>query len=45
VGYKLHRTETCDPGQPDLMTQIITTPATAPDRVMGPAIVARLSRP
>ena len=39
VGYKVHLTETCDPGQPDLMTQIITTPATTPDCVMGPAIV------
>jgi hypothetical protein len=31
VGYQLHLTETCDPGQPDLMPQIITTPATTPD--------------
>jgi transposase len=38
VGYKLHLTETCDPGQPDLITQVITTPATAPDCVMGPTI-------
>jgi transposase len=38
VGYKLHLTETCDPGQPDLMTQVITTPATTPDGVMGPTI-------
>ena len=36
VGYKLHLTETCDPGQPDLITQVITTPATTPDCVMGP---------
>ena len=28
VGYQVHLTETCDPGQPDLITQIITTPAT-----------------
>jgi transposase len=39
VGYKLHLTETCDLGQPDLITQIITTPATTPDCVMGPSIV------
>jgi transposase len=39
VGYKVHLTETCDPDQPDLITQIITTPATTPDCVMGPAIV------
>jgi transposase len=39
VGYKLHLTETCDPDQPDLITQVITTPATTPDGVMGPSIV------
>jgi transposase len=38
VGYKLHLTETCDPGQPDLITQVMTTPATTQDSVMGPAI-------
>ena len=38
VGYKVHLTETCDPGQPDLITQVITTPATTPDCVMGPTI-------
>jgi transposase len=38
VGYKLHLTETCDPGQPDLITQVVTTPATTQDSVMGPAI-------
>jgi len=38
VGYKVHLTETCDTGQPDLMTQVITTPATTPDGVLGPAI-------
>jgi transposase len=35
VGYKVHLTETCDAGQPDLITQVITTPATTPDCVMG----------
>jgi hypothetical protein len=43
VGDKVHLTETCDPGQPDLITQIITTPATTPDCVMGPAIVRDLA--
>jgi transposase len=43
VGYKLHLTETCDVGQPDLITQIITTPATTPDCVMGPSIVHDLA--
>jgi transposase len=38
VGYKVHLTETCDAGQPDLITQVITTPATTPDCVMGPTI-------
>ena len=30
--------ETCDPDHPDLITQVITTPATTPDCVMGPTI-------
>jgi transposase len=38
VGYKVHLTETCDAGQPDLITQVLTTPATTPDCVMGPTI-------
>jgi transposase len=38
VGYTLHLTETCDPEQPDLITHVITTPATTPDCVMGPTI-------
>ena len=43
MGYKEHLTETCDPDQPDLITQIITTPATTPDCVMGPTIVHDLA--
>jgi transposase len=43
VGYKVHLTETGDVGQPELLTQIITTPATTPDCVMGPAIVHDLA--
>jgi transposase len=38
VGYQVHLTETCDADHPDLITQVMTTPATTPDRVMGPAI-------
>jgi transposase len=38
VGYKVHLTDTCDEGQPAVMTQVITTPATTPDGVIGPAI-------
>jgi transposase len=38
VGDTLPRTETCDPGQPDLMTQVLTTPAPTPAWVMGPTI-------
>jgi transposase len=38
VGYTLHLTETCDLEQPDLITHVITTPATTPDGVRGPTI-------
>jgi transposase len=38
VGYKVHLTETCDVGQPDLITQVTTTLATTSDFVMGPVI-------
>jgi transposase len=38
VGYKLHLTETCDADHPDLITQVMTTPATTQDSVMGPTI-------
>jgi transposase len=38
VGYKLHLTETCDADHPDLITQVMTMPATTQDSVMGPAI-------
>jgi DDE family transposase len=34
----VHLTETCDPGQPDLITQVLTTQATTQDSVMGPTI-------
>jgi transposase len=38
VGDTIHLTETCDDGQPHLITQVLTTPATVPDGVMGPTI-------
>ena len=38
VGYKVHLSETCDMGQPDLITQVSTTPATTSDFVMAPVI-------
>jgi transposase len=42
VGYKVHLSETCDVGQPDLITQVHTTPATTSDFVMAPVIQADL---
>ena len=44
VGYKVHVTETCENGQPHLITQVLTTPATTPDCVMGPAIHRALAQ-
>jgi len=38
VGYKVHLTETCDEGYPDLITQVSTTPATTSDFIMGAPI-------
>jgi len=35
IGYKTHLTETCDPHQPRLITQVVTTLATVPDSTMG----------
>jgi transposase len=35
---KVHLTETRDNGQPAVITQVMTTPATMPDCVIGPAI-------
>jgi hypothetical protein len=34
----VHLTGTCDADQADLITQVLTTPATTQDNVMGPAI-------
>jgi transposase len=44
VGYKAHLSETCDDGYPDLITQVLTTPATTPDCVMGPTIQQDLAQ-
>ena len=44
VGYKVHLTETCDDDQPHLITQVMTTPATTPDCVMGPTIHHHLAQ-
>jgi transposase len=38
VGYKVHLSETCDEGYPDLITQVSTTLATTSDFVMGAPI-------
>lgn len=38
TGYKVHVTETCDPGQPRLITHVQTSPATEPDCVTLPLI-------
>jgi transposase len=38
IGYKLHVTETCDPEEPRLITQVTTTEATVPDSNMTEAI-------
>jgi transposase len=43
VGDTLHLTETCEPGQPALMTQVLTTPATTPDGPRGPAVAHDLA--
>lgn len=38
VGYKVHRSETCDENHPHLITQVTTTLATPSDFVMGEPI-------
>jgi transposase len=44
VGYEVHLTETWDTDQPDVITQVLTTPATTQDRVMGPTIQQDLAQ-
>jgi transposase len=43
VGYKVHISETCDDDRPDLITHVLTTPATTPDSVSGPTIQQELA--
>jgi transposase len=43
MGYKMHVTETCDPGLPRLITDVQTTPAWREDAKVLPAIQAQLS--
>ncbi len=43
VGYKVHLSETCDEGYPDLITQVNTTLATTSDFVMGTPIEQELA--
>ena len=43
VGYKVHLTETCDEGYPDLITQVSTTLATTSDFIMGAPIEQNLA--
>jgi transposase len=38
VGYKVHLSETCDDGRPDLITQVLITSATTQDSSVGPLI-------
>lgn len=42
VGYKVHLTESCDPDQPSLITDVQTTVATTPDSVVLPIIQSML---
>jgi transposase len=42
VGYKVHFTESCDPEQPHLITDVLTTPAPVPDQAVLPEIQERL---
>lgn len=42
IGYKVHFTETCDPAQPRLITQVETTPATTHDSKVTATIQAAL---
>jgi transposase len=43
TGYKVHLTETCEPGQPHLITQVETTPATTNDVTVTKKIQADLA--
>lgn len=43
TGYKVHLTESCQQGQPNLITDVLTTVATTPDSVVLPQIQANLA--
>jgi transposase len=43
VGYKVHVTETCDPEQPHLLTDVQTTMSTTPDHAMTGVIQEQLA--
>jgi transposase len=43
TGYKVHLTETCDDETPNLITDVLTTPATTSDVVVLPTIQANLA--
>jgi transposase len=43
-GYKVHLTETCEPGTLNLITNVATTVATVPDISMTDAVHAQLAR-
>lgn len=44
VGYKTHLTETCEPDQPHLITNLETTDATVDDATMAQTIHQRLEK-
>ncbi|MFJ8848745.1 IS1182 family transposase [Streptomyces cyaneofuscatus] len=44
AGYKVHLSETCEAGAPNLITNVVTTDATVPDSVMSEAIHTGLAR-
>ncbi len=43
VGYKVHLTESCDPEQPNLITDVTTTPATRSDMTLPHQIQQQLA--
>jgi hypothetical protein len=44
LGYKVHLTETCDPGYPDLITHVATVPAPVHDSGAAAGILADLGQ-
>lgn len=44
TGYKVHLTETCEPEQPNLIVDVLTTVATTPDSVVLPVIQTALAK-